>query len=362
MKFRLVSVSLALSFLFLITNVSAQESIECSKRCNKSLQLDKIDKLSHHLKLSDEQVKMLKEGFESDMTGKEKKALIDQLLTEEQRTTLAESNPRKGNHKRHHRYSYRNHHRPYNLIHKRMDPEVKDKLVEMRTQLEADISEEDKATLTKLRAEFRALKPKRKTRSEWREKSEEEKLVLKSQWKENRNQLSANRKILHTLKEKYSEAIASLFEENKDFFIDKREERFEKRNDEKSKSNQKADRGRRAGSPIMERKKAWFLLMEADLPTELVEKRDLVQPSKLRITPNPANIHTTLTYELPAEREIKIELRDEQGQFIELIAAERLGAGSYEKSLNTSQLTSRLYLVTLWDGVEMITEKLVIQR
>ena len=379
MKFRLLSISLALFFLAVTASVFAQEGSGCSKQCNKQQQRpDKIDKLSHHLELSDEQIKTLKEGFDSELTREEKKALFSQVLTEEQQATLASCKPKHSLHRRHRGHHRTHHHDKRVNSDKRINSEVNDKLIEMRTELEASISEEDRATLAEIRADLRAMRAEaKKSREEWNEKSDEEKLSqkreLKSNWQEKREKREARIKTLRTLREKYDEEITSLFTENESFFNEKQEERkierhekFQQIQDEKRRldvqeyKRQQRYRGHRPHR--MQTKKVRFLLMEANVPSLLVEEIAPQKPSTLSISPNPANGQTTLAYNLPTDREIKIELRNEQGQLIEVIDTKSLTAGSYEKTLNTTQLQSQLYLVTLWDGVEMITKKLIIQK
>ena len=387
MKASLLLLCLIVGFLTTtITAVVAQDSALDSH--SKASNATKLDKLAQKLDLTETQIATIQEAFEGEVTKEERKKLFTEVLTEEQQATLAESLESKRHSRAHHR-AHRGHHRhrAHRGHRQHKDPEVRNKLTEMRTALEAKISEEDRVTLATLRADLRSARKDRKAHRAQRhgckekceegktkeEMSPEQKQARQEEGRAKRAELREKREAayatLRQLRLKYEEDITTLFSENETFFVDKKAEHQQRRQEkfeEKGKeihSHSEAREARRqahAGQPRPRRQVA-FLLMEADIPTELTEISE-PQPNVLTIAPNPAGSQTTLSYELTSGGKIQIELRDIQGNLVEVLKSETLTAGKYEQVLPTSQLASQVYLVTLWDGKQRVTEKLIVQK
>jgi len=105
-------------------------------------------------------------------------------------------------------------------------------------------------------------------------------------------------------------------------------------------------------------------LLENEVTTSLVQidpdKEGLIQ--NITLAPNPADASTSLQYQLQNQKELRIELVDVEGRFIQLIQDQRMGAGSHEVQLLTNKLSPGNYLLRFMaDGV-LETMQLVIVR
>jgi len=105
-------------------------------------------------------------------------------------------------------------------------------------------------------------------------------------------------------------------------------------------------------------------LLENEVTTSLVqidpEKEGLIQ--NITLAPNPADANTMLKYQLQNQQEMRIELVDVEGRFIQLIQDQRMGAGTHEVQLLTNKLPPGNYLLRFMaDGV-FETMQLVIVR
>jgi len=86
------------------------------------------------------------------------------------------------------------------------------------------------------------------------------------------------------------------------------------------------------------------------------------QRNSLALAPNPTSDYVTLSYEIRTAGNIAIELKDEQGQAVMVIAQGYLKEGNYSERLDLTQMISNVYFVTLRSGNDIITEKLILQK
>jgi hypothetical protein len=86
--------------------------------------------------------------------------------------------------------------------------------------------------------------------------------------------------------------------------------------------------------------------------------------ASLDIFPNPSSNRTTIEYSLGAAGDVSIELFDELGRRVALLAAERRHAGTHqiEFSPDDYDLSAGIYLVTLTIKGESRTRQLIVVR
>ncbi len=98
---------------------------------------------------------------------------------------------------------------------------------------------------------------------------------------------------------------------------------------------------------------------------------DAVQESKVNVPntltlrsiyPNPFNAQVNITFEVPNETEVSLELFDLNGRLVTTLVEDRLNAGSYTTHWDGAEMTSGIYLVRLKSDVQTITRKIVLVR
>lgn len=377
-------------YLFLLLNLviitaGMAQAYGTEELSNDENRAKKIAWLEERLDLSAEQVTTLEKQWPQDRDWVAKLELIESVLSPEQQDTFNEMQPckRRGQ-KRGARKSGGKHHKsgPHLRPHfsDRPDSETKTKLIELRTKLEKQISIDDKIVLQEMRAIRRQTKSqKRFSTDEWNIMTDEERQVYKKRWKENVKAWKGKKEALHSLSEKYEPEIKTLFEENKSFFDEKWQKIQERKKayQEEMRKRPIPPPAKRQHCQVMgnrldmfskghcesfpQRKEA-FLLLEADVPVELLPIEERKETNSLSIYPNPASTKTNVNYTINTAGRITVELRDMEGRRVQYIDNQQLAPGEYSKILDTSQLTGSTYFVTLWDGQELISEKLVVLR
>ncbi len=81
--------------------------------------------------------------------------------------------------------------------------------------------------------------------------------------------------------------------------------------------------------------------------------------SELRIYPNPVSENTKISYVLPANEFVSIQLFDASGKLIKTFISEFVTAGEYQFQLPTADLSSGIYLVVMNTGSTHHTAKLI---
>jgi len=105
-----------------------------------------------------------------------------------------------------------------------------------------------------------------------------------------------------------------------------------------------------------------FATKANNLPTIHKPQSNSVGANSLTLAPNPTSDYVTLSYEVGTTGNVLLELKDEQGITIEVIAQGLVDAGSYVKRIDLTRLVSNVYFVTLRSDTEVITEKLILQK
>jgi hypothetical protein len=81
----------------------------------------------------------------------------------------------------------------------------------------------------------------------------------------------------------------------------------------------------------------------------------------LSVSPNPTMGNTIIAYSLSDNNNVKITVRDLSGREVMSVVNEKMGAGSYEKSIDMSSLNAGVYFVEYTAGDKVYTSKLIKQ-
>ncbi len=354
-----------------------------------------LDQLKSELKLTEDQVaklEVLKEEIKSERKAlreqefespearrdavktfmESTKTQIDEILTEEQRTLLEEK-------KKVHRERMRSAWEKVDKegLHDAMkayhDENIKPVMLAQRAKLEDVLSTEDKTTLAELRTQLGDNLPgPRQIRKHHRlhEKGEHERPEVSEEKK-------AARTTLKALTEKYSEDIESLLEElapkheewkkemreiAKEYLPEHPKGEWEggkkrmKKHKRSTHQHQSERKGKRSGFH-----KARFLLLDPNaenVPTSIIDSG-----LEMSIYPNPSTTMNTLTYKVPGQGKVRIELRRENGTLVEVLADREQEAGEYQMDINTANLNDGSYYVTIMtaDG-KVSTQKMIVSK
>ncbi len=80
------------------------------------------------------------------------------------------------------------------------------------------------------------------------------------------------------------------------------------------------------------------------------------------IYPNPFNAQISISYDVPSETDVSLELFDINGRLVTTLVERRLTAGSFTTHWDGSALTSGIYLIRLKSDERAITRKIVLVR
>ena len=299
---------------------------------------------------------------------------IKAVLNEDQIVKFTEIKTEKGQHAS--RRGHHERHRSESRQHRKRDPEINTKLLEMRLSLEESISDEDKDLIAQLRSVKKERKPEHSNRKA--RKLEPRKSKKSDNHPRSRSFIQEHEEA-KTLAIKYGDKIERIFEENKSFFAEKRKDGRKSEDAQRKKrhrdhhrimkENQDSTDVNDARVYIKEstiskrhlRKHIDFLLLEL---TEMDDSPSSGMNSKnsISIAPNPSQSASTLEYMVNEAGNIKIELVNEMGQVSKILLDEYKEQGNYRLMLDTGSLESNIYFVTLNDGRNIVTERLVIQK
>jgi hypothetical protein len=76
--------------------------------------------------------------------------------------------------------------------------------------------------------------------------------------------------------------------------------------------------------------------------------------------PNPFNLSTTFSFDLPEAAQIKLRIYNLQGQVVAKLIDGMMEAGTHDIVFNASHLASGIYLYTFTTGGQTISGKLVL--
>ena len=78
--------------------------------------------------------------------------------------------------------------------------------------------------------------------------------------------------------------------------------------------------------------------------------------------PNPFNPNTSISFNLPSESGVKLEVFDITGKNIATLVNETKAAGNYKYDFNASNLSSGIYFYKLTAGSFVSTKKMILNK
>lgn len=244
-----------------------------------------------------------------------------------------------------------------------------------RAKLEAELSAEDKASIAELRTAFQAQKEKMKALKQ----QEGERKMKKEAFMELKKGMKTQHEQLKALTEKYDQEISDLFAE-----IEEDAQKWKEdihaiakkyRNDVKEKEREGERVRGRKGEPKHGRrgygkkehrgfgknmKKGHFLLMD---PTDnTAEAEALLTSADIEVYPNPTNSYTTLTYTVNVAGNYRVELRDERGNVLKVLADGPKETGEYTEEIDLSTVDGGVYYIAISNEASLISKKLIVTK
>lgn len=107
-----------------------------------------------------------------------------------------------------------------------------------------------------------------------------------------------------------------------------------------------------------------FLIPVVLAVTTAIEENPAITAQKLnfRTSPTVANKSLTISFNIPTARNISLKLYDATGSLVKTIADESKFSGNYNSTINTSDLSSGIYFVSLKAGDSRISKKITLIR
>ncbi|MFO8029259.1 MAG: glycoside hydrolase family 3 N-terminal domain-containing protein [Cyclonatronaceae bacterium] len=106
-------------------------------------------------------------------------------------------------------------------------------------------------------------------------------------------------------------------------------------------------------------------MKDEHLPTsafDLADGSDVPQDFNLANYPNPFNPVTTISFELPRQKQVSLAVYDIQGRRVAELANGILGAGRHSFAFDASRLSSGVYVYRLVAGERQITQKMLLVK
>lgn len=92
-------------------------------------------------------------------------------------------------------------------------------------------------------------------------------------------------------------------------------------------------------------------------PTSAIEDMSIVAAS-VNCFPNPANVNTTLSFEMNVAGDVTIEVYDVLGNLVSMSSEGNLAPGQYQRSISTENLAPGIYFVSLVCGDAKISRRI----
>ena len=111
-------------------------------------------------------------------------------------------------------------------------------------------------------------------------------------------------------------------------------------------------------------KTVWYGIEKTGVGTKVESKKDAAPESYslLSISPNPFNPITTIDYRVPKAADIKIEIYDARGRFVQTLVDEFLPAGEYSAAFHAGAFPSGAYFCRMKTGSEEIIEAMTVVK
>ncbi|MCB0579528.1 MAG: T9SS type A sorting domain-containing protein [Phaeodactylibacter sp.] len=256
------------------------------------------------------------------------------------------------------------------------DKNIQPVMLQQRGKLEEKISAEDKAKIAELRTQFEANHQEKKQLRQNPEHSREDFKALRESNKEEHEALKA-------LVEKYSEDIEALMEEVKEereqwhqdmraihekYIPEPEEGREMKKGGKKGKGDKQMRHPGHHPHPGIHHpygkgmKMGHFLLLDPNAPAESPVKAEEAVTANVRVYPNPAANRMTLEYTLLKAGNVRIELRDKEGNLVRVVEEEQKEAGDYSLPVDATALRDGVYYLTVVSQGQKSAQKVVVAK
>lgn len=293
----------------------------------------------------------------------EHKAAVEKILTEEQKARLQQMRQERPAGPRHpigkeEKAALRSELKTY-----RTD-NILPVLRAQRARLEEKLSPEDKAQIAALRTAFTAMRQEKRALKQDENKSREDFRKLRESHQEDLGALKA-------LADKYEADIEGLMADiqpqqekwSQDIrgIIQKHRPEPGPENKEQGREWGRGPKGPRQalpGRPDMHRGR--FLLLDP----EATDKPAAAEPlfSKVKVFPNPASKEVTLQYTLEKAGDVRIELRNKEGNLLRVVKEGAGQAGPQSVAIDTGQLQDGIYYLAVISQGQQLTQKVVISK
>jgi hypothetical protein len=235
-------------------------------------------------------------------------------------------------------------------------------LAAQRLKLESMIEKEDRRIIDELRVEFKQIHQERK------HGREEE--AVRPEPEIHHKRMQAHKESFDKLRElvrKYEQPIQRLLNEIEDKAeswkrdLHKMHEEFADRQDIREERPHHPPRGpkglRQAGEAM---RKGHFLLMDPANPR--LEDEEKPEGTDFRIFPNPATDAITLVFELSAEQQVGVEIRNERGDIVLKRELGQLQAGRQEVRIDLGDMPGGIYYCSLKQAEQLVTKPIRVSR
>lgn len=253
-------------------------------------------------------------------------------------------------------------------------------MLQQRAKLEKKISAEDKELIAELRAKFEANRREMEQLKQNPEHNREDFQALRESHK-------GEHEALKGLVEKYNEDIDALLAEvkgqqeqwHKDMraihekYAPGKEEgrgkekwgKSEKGKGEKGKGDRQMRHAGPGSHPGMhpygkEMRKGHFLLLDPNAPAEAPAKAAVT--ANVNVYPNPAANRMTLEYTLLQAGNVRIELRDKEGNLVKVVEESKKTAGDYSLPVDATSLQDGVYYLTIVSQGQRTAQKVVVAK
>jgi beta-glucanase (GH16 family) len=96
--------------------------------------------------------------------------------------------------------------------------------------------------------------------------------------------------------------------------------------------------------------------------TDVDKEADEQQIYDLKTAPNPASDYIMVSYYLPENTEVNLEIRDLTGRLIRTLNNEKQSSGQHQEKWNIQNLSAGVYFFTLKAGNNIITKKCIVSK
>ena len=109
-----------------------------------------------------------------------------------------------------------------------------------------------------------------------------------------------------------------------------------------------------------EMRKGHFLLLDPNAPSEAPTKAAVT--TNVNVYPNPAANRMTLDYTLLKGGNVRIELRDKEGNLVKVVEESQKAAGDYSLPVDATTLQDGVYYLTIISQGQRTAQKVVVAK